>query len=160
MSSWPVGRETIIELLEKGHLERVVPNSDFAYRLVAEAHAHMKSVEKIIGFDYSGAYQLGYDAVRKACTALLAQQGLRPTTTGGHIAVVVAIRAQFNGQYGSPAFSKVDSLRRGRADSQYPQSTTPSVSKDDATYCRETAQEIIVAVDKVFASDKLESFIR
>ena len=34
-------------------------------------------------------------AARQACVALLAQQGLRPTTAGGHYAVEEAIRAQF-----------------------------------------------------------------
>jgi hypothetical protein len=33
------------------------------------------------------AFVLAYDAARQACTAPLAQQGLRPTTSGGHYAV-------------------------------------------------------------------------
>jgi phage tail tape-measure protein len=36
---------------------------------------------------------LAYDAARQACVALLAQQGLRPTTAGGHYAVEEIIRA-------------------------------------------------------------------
>src|SRR6185437_2022080 len=38
---------------------------------------------------------LAYDAARQACVAVLAQQGLRPTTTGGHYAIEEVVRAQF-----------------------------------------------------------------
>jgi len=34
--------------------------------------------------DPDSAFTLAYDAARSACTALLAQQGLRATTRGGH----------------------------------------------------------------------------
>ena len=43
--------------------------------------------------DLEGSLALAYDAARKAAEALLARQGLRATTRGGHIAVVAAITA-------------------------------------------------------------------
>jgi hypothetical protein len=60
---------------------------------------------------------LAYDAARKAATALLALQGLRPTTGGGHIAVVETIRAQFPDV---PGLKSLDRLRRRRNDVEYP----------------------------------------
>lgn len=51
--------------------------------------------------DPAGALQLAYDAARKAAAALLATQGLRATTRGGHIAVLEAARAQFNDKGGA-----------------------------------------------------------
>jgi len=46
---------------------------------------------------------------------LLAQQGLRTTQAGGHLAVVAAVRAQFGGN-----FTKIDTLRRRRHELEYP----------------------------------------
>jgi hypothetical protein len=49
---------------------------------------------------------LAYDAARQACVALLAQQGLRPTTSGGHYAIEEAIRVQFGASlrtFGGPS---------------------------------------------------------
>jgi hypothetical protein len=57
---------------------------------------------------------------RKASTALLAHQGLRPTTTGGHLAVVEIMRAQFPGV---PGLTSLDRLRRRRNQAEYPDPT-------------------------------------
>lgn len=159
MSSWLVGRDKIMNLIAKAELEAVESNPRFATRLVQEAQMHMKSAGAIADFDYPGAFQLGYDAARKACAALLAQQGLRSTRDGGHIAVADAVRAQFNGPHGSSAFMKIHGLRQSRAGSQYPRESTPPITQDDANYCRETAQEIIAAVETILSSGKLGPFI-
>jgi hypothetical protein len=158
MSSWPVAHDKIKTLITKAELEAVEPNPRLATGLVEEAQMHMKSVAAIVDFDYPGAFQLGYDAARKACVALLAFQGLRSTYLGGHIAVADAVRAQFNGPHGSPAFLKMHGLRQSRAGSQYPRESTPPITRDDANYCRETAQEIITAVKMIMASEKLGPF--
>jgi len=159
MSSWPVARDKIINLITNGELEEIEPNPRFATRLVEEAQMHMKSVDAIADFDYPGAFQLGYDATRKACAALLASQGLRSTRDGGHIALADAVRVQFNGPHGSPAFLKIHGLRQSRAGSQYPRDSTPPITQDDANYCRETAQEIIAAVETILSSGKLGPFV-
>jgi hypothetical protein len=158
MSSWLVGRAKIDKLIAAGELELVEPNPTFATRLVEDAETHMRSADAIADFDYPGAFQLGYDAARKACTALLAQQGLRSTQKGGHIAVADAVRAQFNGPNGSSAFLKLHDLRHTRADSQYPWDTTPPITQDDANYCLDTSREIIAAVKKVLVSGHLGTF--
>jgi len=58
---------------------------------------------------------LAYDAARQACVALLAQQGLRPTTAGDHYATEEVIQAQF-----SPALRAFGGLRRRRNELGYP----------------------------------------
>lgn len=63
-----------------------VPTSDgVAKRLLADAEAHIGLATKGVEEDPSGTLQLSYDAARKASAALLAVQGLRATTRGGHI---------------------------------------------------------------------------
>lgn len=54
-----------------------------------------RQLQKITAGDPDSAFVLAYDSARYAGTALLAHQGLRPTTSGGHYAVEVALRAQF-----------------------------------------------------------------
>ena len=93
--NWERGREEIERLLGVGEIAHVPPSELVARRLLADADAHVVLARKGADDDPSGALQLGYDAARKASAALLAVQGLRATTTGGHIAVIEAVRAQF-----------------------------------------------------------------
>jgi hypothetical protein len=58
-----------------------------ANRLLAEAARHLHPSGLIALNHPAGAYQLGYDAARKAALALLVVQGLRVTSRGGHIAL-------------------------------------------------------------------------
>jgi hypothetical protein len=118
MPSWAQGAEAIRRLLQDRHLQRVVPDTDTAQALLAAATRHIHSATVAADDDPEGAYALAYDAARKCATALLAHQGLRPTTTGGHIAVVDAMRAQFPRV---PGLTSLDRLRRRRNQAEYPQ---------------------------------------
>ncbi|MGH3874039.1 MAG: hypothetical protein ACRDSR_21485 [Pseudonocardiaceae bacterium] len=58
----------------------------------------METAEVIALDDPESAFVLAYDAARFVGEALLAQQGLRTTQTGGHLAVSDAVRTQFGGR--------------------------------------------------------------
>jgi hypothetical protein len=79
------------------HLQQVVSDPDTVDALLASARRHIASARLTVEQDPEAAYSLAYDAARKGATALLNHQGLRPTTAGGHLAVVDTIRAQFPG---------------------------------------------------------------
>jgi hypothetical protein len=83
---------------------------------------------------------LAYDAARQALTALLAHQGLRATTKGGHYAVEQAARAQFG-----PGFRQFGALRRRRNELEYPQRPGDDATIDEATEAVDDAQAIISA---------------
>ena len=102
--SWQRGHAEIQRLIADGELEQVAPSAEVAGRLVADADAHIGLASKGTADDPAGALQLSYDAARKAAAALLAVQGLRATTRGGHIAVIDAVRAQFNDRGGMEVF--------------------------------------------------------
>jgi hypothetical protein len=55
--------------------------------LLAQARRTAATAAGLVAADAYSAYILAYDAARFACIALLAQQGLRATTSGGHYAV-------------------------------------------------------------------------
>ncbi|MBI3429945.1 MAG: HEPN domain-containing protein [Actinobacteria bacterium] len=158
MSSWPYGRATVVRLLQEGSLEIVTANTNFAKRLCDEADRHLKAVQTIIEVDPSGAFQLAYDAARKACSALLAQQGLRATHINGHKAISDLMKDQFSNERKYKVLGKLNSLRRSRADSQYPSELTPSISVADATYCYETSLNILKVVNEILGSGQLNVF--
>ena len=118
---WSPGRDRIADLLASGELESVAPDTELAARLLADSKRHLEAARSAVGLgDLTGAYQLAYDALRKAAAALLAVQGLRATSRGGHIAIQDAVQAQFGGP-GSP-FPSFGRIRRSRNSYEYPDS--------------------------------------
>src|SRR5918912_3076769 len=81
---------TIAELVASGRLERIAPDTNEARALVAHAEAHLRSASMILDADPVGAYQLAYDAARKAVAADMAAAGYRVKADrpGAHAAVV------------------------------------------------------------------------
>jgi hypothetical protein len=92
---WQQGRSLIDGMIVRGELERVPASRAHADLLLAQSTRHMESAGAIAGGDAAGAYQLLYDAARKALAAILENQGLRATSKGGgHIAVREAVSAK------------------------------------------------------------------
>ena len=125
---------------------------------MADAVAHVSLASKGIGDDPAGALQLSYDAARKTAAALLAVQGLRSTTRGGHIAVIDAVRAQFNDRGGLEVFGRLHALRRRRNRTEYPDEESPGVNEDDARQAFETARAVIDAAERLLDSGRLSAF--
>jgi hypothetical protein len=88
--------------------------------------------------DTHSTYVLAYDAARFACNALLAQQGLRATTSGGHYAVERAVRAQF-GQ----GFRAFGDLRRRRNELEYPRLPSDTPTTEEAQEAVDDAERLI-----------------
>ena len=126
--SWARGRADVEQLIADGELERVGPSGDVASRLLADAGAHIGLASRGLVDDPAGAFQLCYDAARKAAAALLAVQGLRATTRGGHIAVIDAVRSQFNDEGGMAIFGRLHALRRRRNRIEYPDAESPGAN--------------------------------
>lgn len=64
--------------------------ADAAY-LMGRAERHLATAAREAEDDPDIAYDALYAAARKALTALLRQQGLRPTRAGGHREIVTAV---------------------------------------------------------------------
>ncbi|MCL2464911.1 MAG: HEPN domain-containing protein [Micrococcales bacterium] len=113
MSPWNPGRATVEALLANGDLERVPVNLDGAQGLVARARRHLFSAESLAETDVELAYDALHAANRKALTAVLLAQGLRPTRQGGHISVYEAVRAQLDPPLGA-VLVPYERIRRAR----------------------------------------------
>lgn len=151
--TWQTGRDEIDGMISQGELAHVAPSDELAERFFEEADRHLASANAIKTTDPAGGYQLAYDAARKACAALLAVQGLRATSAGGHIAVQDVVRAQFRG-----VFAQFPTLRRVRKQSEYPDVTTPTTTVDDASFAIDAAADMLNSAQRLVQSGRLDPF--
>ena len=156
MARWSKGSEVIERLLDARHLERVPADADTVTALIASARRHVTSAATTAADDPEGAFALAYDAARKTATALLAHQGLRPTSAGGHIAVIEAINAQFPGIGG---LKSIDRLRRRRNQAEYPDPRNyDPVATDEVHDAIEIAKACLGAAERLVAAPQLGIF--
>lgn len=128
--TWRPGRDRIVELIAAGELEQVAADQGMARRLLEDARRHLDSAAAAAGIgDLTGAYQLAYDAFRKSAASLLAAQGLRATSRGGHVAVQDAVITQFGSSLN--AFRALGRIRRTRNSFEYPDTDTAGPTSDD-----------------------------
>jgi hypothetical protein len=127
---WDQGRADIERMLAERRLQRVPASRAHAERMLAQARRHLMSAQEVCGNDPEGGYALLYDAERKALAAVLGNEGLRPTSAGGHLAVYEAVRAQLDLPMGT-VLSPFDRMRRQRRDVEYPQVDAPELSAAD-----------------------------
>ncbi len=137
--TWTTGADHVRELLDQGELEQVEASEQIARRLLSDAEQHLASARTIsTQGDLTGAYQLAYDALRKTASSLLAVQGLRATSRGGHVAVQDAVVAQFgSGISELRAFSRI---RRSRNRFEYPGDAASEATEDDVADALQIAE--------------------
>jgi HEPN domain-containing protein len=140
MARWKMGEAEVEALLASGELQKLTGVAANGERLLAKASTTLATARSAIESDPDSAFVLAYDAARQALTALLAHQGLRPTTKGGHLAVEGAARAQF-GQ----GFRQFGALRRRRNELEYPQRPDDDADPDEAAGAVANAEAIISA---------------
>jgi hypothetical protein len=131
-------------LIADKHLELVTGAEANGIPLLEKAHRTVATAAEIGTGDPYSSYVLAYDAARAASTALLAQQGLRPTTKGGHYAVEHAVRSQFG-----PGFRPFGTLRRRRNELEYPHLAEDNASTDEAAEAVQSAERLIAAADQL-----------
>ena len=110
-------------MIERREVDQVTANTELAGRLLATARQHVASARLLASSDPYLAYAALYDAIRKSLSALLQVQGLRATTSGGHLAVMRAVQAQFGASMGA-ILRPVDRIRVTRHEAEYPGQAT------------------------------------
>jgi uncharacterized protein (UPF0332 family) len=153
--NWSPGRDTILRMLNAGELEQVAPNDEFAQTLIEKAGKHLVTAGLLRDTDLEIAFDALYTAARLSVTALLATQGLRPTTKGGHAAPINAVRAQLGAHV--KVLRSYDRLRVTRNRTDYP-SPGASLSVDDVTEGIDRATDIVDAAAAVLP--QLPVFVR
>lgn len=157
--TWSPGRDRIADLLASGELELVAPDVELSLRLLADSTRHLETARSAIGLeDLTGAYQLAYDALRKAAAALLAVQGLRATSRGGHIAIQDAAQAQFGGP-GSP-FRSFNRIRRSRNSFEYPDSDSAGPDAADVNDAVHVSRAALTAALALIDTGQVDAWSR
>lgn len=145
MSAWARGETAVEKMLAERALQRVPAAHSGAPASLARAHRLLTYAAALLDTDPDTVVVLAYDAARQAGTAILAQQGLRATVSGGHIAVERTLRAQF-----APGFSDFHYLRRRRNELEYPSATAPeTATADEAREAVAAATGIVVQAERL-----------
>jgi hypothetical protein len=152
---WNQGRTEIDRLIADGELQRVPPNREHADQLFEQARRDLASAQVLADANPKRAYESLYDAARMALTAVLENEGLRPTSRGGHIAPYTAVSAQLDPPMGQ-ALRPFDRMRRTRNRSEYPSFTTPEVTPDNVRADLPVAASIVKVCEGVL--DEMSPF--
>jgi hypothetical protein len=144
MPRWARGEAEIEQLIARSELEPVAGAAADGAPLLDQARRTAATAAGLVSSDPYSAYVLADDAARFACIALLAQQGLRATTSGGHYAVEQSVRAQFG-----DGFRPFGALRRRRNELEYPHLPADTASSEEAEHAAGTAQQLIAAASKL-----------
>ncbi len=139
---WNQGRMEIDKLIAGGELQRVPPNREHADQLLVQSRKDLASAELLLDSNPKRAYESLYDAARMALTAVLENEGLRPTSRGGHIAPYSAVIAQLDPPMGA-ILRPFDRIRRTRNRSEYPSFTTPDLTPDNVRADLPVAESIV-----------------
>lgn len=145
---WTEGQAEVEGMVDRGDLELVAPSAAHADLLMKQADGHLAAAEPLVVEHPPSAFALLYDGARKAMTALLAKQGLRPTRAGGHVAVQDAVEAQL-GRNTRHLVRPFRDLRRRRHESEYPSLEDPPVTVDEAREGLEDARGIVDVVRRM-----------
>src|SRR6266700_7400204 len=124
--------------LRAGELQKVTGGQAAGAGWITGARRKYDTARLIADADPESAYVTAYDAARFALVGVLAQQGLRATQKGGHLAVEHAVRAQF-----AASFVSFATLRRRRAELEYPTYPGENVEHDELLDALRTTQQII-----------------
>jgi hypothetical protein len=136
--TWQSGRQELIEALRAGELQQVTGGQAAGDGWITQARRKYATAQLISDTDPESAYVTAYDAARFALLGVLAQQGLRATQKGGHLAVEQAVRAQFG-----KSFASFSTLRRRRAELEYPAYPGEKVENEELLDALRTVDEII-----------------
>ena len=136
--TWQSGRQEAITALRAGELQRVAGGQAAGDGWITQARRKYETARLISEADPESAYVTAYDAARFALVGVLAQQGLRATQKGGHLAVEQLVRAQFG-----PSFATFAALRRRRAELEYPSYPGETVEPQELGDALRTVEQII-----------------
>ena len=131
-------------LLESGHLENISGAAANGSALLMSSARLLESAEREATINPEAAYILGYDSARKACAALLAQQGLRTRSSGHHLTTERVVKAQFGGP-----FNTFGALRRRRSEIEYPRHPGEDIDAAEVSEALEQVSEIHISAVKL-----------
>lgn len=148
IAHWEQGRSEVDRLIDARRIERVAPSREVADLLLVQARRHLATASVAAEEDPTAAFQVAYDAARKALAAVLANQGLRPRGEGAHAVLLSVALAQLDPPMGR-VLRQFDWLRRTRNGAEYPVPGTPPISAQDVADALPLAADIVAIAERV-----------
>jgi hypothetical protein len=139
-------------LILEGKIQRIVADDFHVSQLLSTARKHNRLAQMGIATDVIGAYQLAYDGLRKAVTAVGARNGYRVTARGGHLTVFALGERLLIGEIPRDWFTTIDAIRRRRNTLEYPQEQHGELAQADVLDVIELADRVISAVERLLKS--------
>lgn len=135
------------DLRRQGLLQDTAPDPAATARLLDDARRHLRTARLAVReSDLAGAYQLAYDAARKACTATLAARGLRVRGQGAHANLILIMQELYGPAPGARALEQLDRMRRTRNLAEYHgYPVDPAEVEEDLA----AAGDIVAAAEKI-----------
>ena len=152
ITRWEQGRAIVDELLEEQRLQRVAPSRELADVMIARARTHLTTAAGDAEEDPTSAFQTAYDAARKSLAAILANEGLRATSTpGAHAVLLEVCMAQLDPPLGR-TLMHFDWMRRTRNNAEYPTLDMPEINETDVADAIRFGGEIVTVAEQVLES--------
>jgi len=135
------------DLRRRGLLQDIAPDPPAIARLLDDARRHLGTARLAAhASDLAGAYQLAYDAARKACTATLAARGLRVRGQGAHANLILIMQELYSPAPGTLALEQMDRMRHTRNLAEYQgYPVDPAELEGDLA----AAADIVAAAEKI-----------
>lgn len=130
-------------MLADGQLQALTGAAADGGQWLAKARRTLRTATGAVGADPDSAFTLAYDAARFACTALLAQQGLRNDqgrSLRGRSCRPRPVRCRLR---------QVGGLRRQRNDIEYPVMAAARLTPADARFAIAVATELADAAEQL-----------
>lgn len=134
------------ELLRRRIIKRMKPNRRLALNSIRRARRDIGTARTLIEngkLDWSLA--VSYNAMLLAGRALMFSQGFRPSSTGGHVAVVNFLHASLGTEVGDRMIMVLNGMRKKRHRVVYEEMDI--VSEDEAEQALKWAEEFVGRVD-------------
>lgn len=156
MPRWRKGSAIVERLLESNELDSIIVDPESVTNLLESARRHLDTAETVKVSDPELAIAAAYTATRKAATALLWHQGLRPKIKGGHTVIIEVMNAQFPGV---PGLKSIGRLRRQRNEADYPNpSSYPEITTTEIDDAIIVGSQCIDSAEKLLAQTALGLF--
>ena len=149
---------TLEELLTHRVILRIKPNHSLALSSVKHAFRDIDTAKKlIVNEELDWSLAVSYNAMLSAGRALMFNQGYRPSSTEGHVAVVSFLQAALGSEGSDRMITLMNGLRKKRHRIVY--EAIDVVSKDEAAQAIEWAQEFVKVIDEMIQESSSDQHI-
>jgi hypothetical protein len=143
----PTAPDSVADLIARRRIDTVTPNPRASAEWINDARRHLASAELLVETDPRLAYAAAHDAARKAITAHMNLNGLRPASgDGSHRAVVGYARERMASMVSADTREALDELREGRRVAESGEEPSVRIGPAEVRAAIEVASAVVDAV--------------